>query len=104
MTKPWDSNPGVTTRKVFIEFRSETFGKVDLDELSASITTSRGTLDGVDIVRDPDGDPRHVRLFFNLNSTDAEAADVSATVTMEGHALTETVICQVWPKERAGNA
>jgi len=104
MTKPWDSNPGVTTRKVFIEFRSETFGKVGLDELAGSVSTSRGTIDGVDVVRDPDGNPNHVRLFFNLNSTDGEAADVTAAVTLEGHSLTETVICQVWPRERGNNA
>lgn len=104
MTKPWDSNPGVTTRKVFIEFRSETFAKLELDEIAGSVTASRGTIDGVDVVRDPDGNPDHVRLFFNLNSTDAEASDVTALITLEGHPLTETVICQVWPKERPQNA
>jgi len=104
MTRPWDSNPGVTTRKVFIEFKSESFRHVPTRKLAGAASASRGTIDGVDVVRDPDGDPTHVRLFFNLNSTDAEASDVTAYVSIGGRQVTETVICQVWPRERHQSA
>lgn len=104
MTKPWDSGLGVTTRKVFVEFRSESFKNVPTEDLKGLASPSRGTIDGVDVVRDPDGDPTHIRLFFNLNSTDEEASDVTATVSLNGRQVTETVICQVWPRERASHA
>jgi glucans biosynthesis protein len=104
MTKPWHSALGVTTRKVFVEFRSESFKNVPTEDLKGFASASRGTIDGVDVVRDPDGDPTHIRLFFNLNSTDEEASDVTATVSLNGRQVTETVICHVWPRERASDA
>lgn len=106
MTKPWtrtlqvaESVPATGAwshaRKVMIEFRGESLGRFGLARLRPVV---EGAMPGEEIalVQDPDGDPNHLRVIFNVPGQEEDPTEVRAFLLGPDGPVTATVLVQVW--------
>lgn len=105
-TKPWtiklrvaESVPVVETRSyvrtVMIEFRGEKLGQLGLARLRPIV---EGAMPGHEIalVQDPDSDPNHLRLIFNVDGDLESPSEIRAFLLGPDGPLTSTVLAQIW--------
>lgn len=105
-TKPWtiklrvaESIPVVEThsyaRTVMIEFKGAALGELGLSRLKPMV---EGAMPGHDVslVQDPDGDPNHLRLIFNVDGDEDEPSEIRAFLLGPDGPVTSTVLAQVW--------
>lgn len=105
-TKPWTrtlrvaesvpiAGPWTHARKVMIEFKGESLGRFGLASFKPVVEGATPG-DGVMLVQDPDGDPNHLRLTFDVAGLEEDPTEVRAFLLGPDGPVTSSVLAQVW--------
>lgn len=89
------TNAAPNARTIMIEFKGDLLGQLGAARLKPVVEGAMFD-HAVDLVGDPDGDPNHLRLIFNVGGTDRNPTEIRAFLLGPDGPATATVLTQIW--------